>query len=152
MQNVVETIKPVTAAAGLNRAAEKTDARAVYFALAAIVAVIYLGLAIGRAVTDSPGCDEGWFASPAYNLVTKSQMGTTVIEESNLSMTTRIHQYTYWVMPLNILVQAAGYKIFGFGLFVMRSVSVAFGLVALIAWFLIIKSLTGDKKLALFTV
>ena len=131
---------------------KRANAPALYLALAAIVAMIYLGLAIGRAVTDSPGCDEGWFASPAYNLVTKAHMGTSVIEESNLSMTTRIHQYTYWVMPLNILAQAAAYKIFGFGLFIMRGISVVFGLIALVAWFFIIESMTGDKKIALFTV
>ena len=53
---------------------------------------------------------------------------------------------------MNILAQAAAYKIFGFSLFVMRGISVAFGLIALAAWFLIIKSLTGDKRIALFTV
>jgi hypothetical protein len=152
MQNVVETIKPVTATASLSRFIDRANTRAFYLTLAAIVAMIYLVLAVGRAVTDGPGCDEGWFASPAHNLVAKAHMGTTVIEESNLSMTTRIHQYTYWVMPLNILAQAAAYEISGFGLFVMRSISVAFGLIALLAWFFIINSLAGDKKIAIFTV
>jgi len=152
MQNVVETIKPVTATAGLSRLVDRAGTRSLYLTLAAIVGMIYLALAVGRAVTDSPGCDEGWFASPAHNLVTHAHMGTTVIEESNLSMTTRIHQFTYWVMPLNVLAQAAAYEIFGFSLFVMRGISVAFGLVALAAWFFIIKSLTGDKRIALFTV
>jgi 4-amino-4-deoxy-L-arabinose transferase-like glycosyltransferase len=79
-------------------------------------------------------------------------MGTTVIEESNLLMTTRIHQFTYWVMPLNILAQAASYKIFGFGLFIMRGISVGFGLIALAAWFIIIESITNDRKVALLTL
>jgi hypothetical protein len=143
---------PAITNAGLSRLLGVANTRAFYLALAAIVTLIYLSLAVGRAVTDSPGCDEGWFASPAHNLVTKGRMGTTVIEESNLSMTTRIHEYTYWVMPLNILMQAALYKIFGLGLFTMRSISVVFGLIALAAWFFIIKSLTGDKKIALLTI
>jgi hypothetical protein len=148
----VEAIKPVAAAAGLSRLARRVDTRTFYLSVALTVVVIYLALAVGRAATDSPGCDEGWFASPAHNLVTKGHMGTTVIEESNLSMTTRIHQFTYWVMPLNILTQAALYKISGFGLFVMRSISVVFGLVALAAWFFIIKSLTNDRNIALLTL
>jgi 4-amino-4-deoxy-L-arabinose transferase-like glycosyltransferase len=148
----VEAIKPVTAAAGASRLSGRADTRAFYLSVALAVTVVYLSLAVGRAVTDSPGCDEGWFASPAHNLVTKGHMGTTVIEESNLSMTTRIHQFTYWVMPLNILAQASLYKIFGFGLFVMRGISVIFGLIALAAWFFIIKSLTNDRKVALLTL
>ncbi|MFP5264731.1 MAG: ArnT family glycosyltransferase [Blastocatellia bacterium] len=146
-----EPISPAAPAAGYGRTATRGDRRALYLSAAAVT-VIYLGLAVGRVLTDSPGCDEGWFASPARNLATGGHMGTTVIEESNLSMTTRIHQFTYWVMPLNILAQAASYKIFGFGLFVMRGISVGFGLIALAAWFVIIESLTNDRKVALLTL
>ena len=116
-----------------------------------IVMLFYLALAVGRARTDSPGCDEGWFASPAYNLAFNGHMGTTVIEESNLSMTSGIHRYTYWIMPLNVLIQAGWYKLFGFGLFTMRSISLVFGLIALFAWFSIVNSMTGDSRLALLT-
>src|SRR5262245_21029461 len=86
--------------------------------------ILYLVLSVGRMLTDAPTCDEGWFASPAHNLITRGVMTTTVIEEANLSMTTGIHTYTYWIMPLNVLMQAAWYKLFGFGLFTMRSISV----------------------------
>jgi 4-amino-4-deoxy-L-arabinose transferase-like glycosyltransferase len=115
-------------------------------------AVIFLGLAAARAFTDSPGCDEGWFANPAFNLVTYGHMGTTVIEEANLPMTTGIHALTYWIMPLQVLTQAAWYKLFGFGLFTMRSLSILFGLISLAAWFSIIRSFTPDKSVALLTV
>lgn len=147
-----EAVNPAAAAAGSARPLMRGDGRALCLTIAAAVTLIYLGLAVGRVLTDSPGCDEGWFASPARSLVTSGHMGTTVIEESNLSMTARIHQFTYWVMPLNILAQAASYKIFGFGLFVMRGISVVFGLVALAAWFVIIESLTKDRKVALLTL
>lgn len=153
--NAIETagvIKPVAADDGLRRLTYRVGTRAFYTAMAVTVAVIYLAFAIGRAVTDGPGCDEGWFASPAHNLVAKGHMGTTVIEESNLSMTARIHQFTYWVMPLNILTQAALYRVIGFSLFAMRGISVIFGLIALAAWYLIIQSLAGDRKVALLTI
>jgi hypothetical protein len=120
-------------------------------AIASVIA-FYLALAVGRTLTDSPGCDEGWFASPALNLATKGNMGTTVIEESNLGMTTGIHRYTYWIMPLNVLTQAAWYKAFGFGLFSMRSISIVFGLLALGSWLSIMHSLSGDKKITLLAL
>ncbi len=127
----------------------RVGSRVFYRTAIASVIVVYLALAIGRTVTDSPGCDEGWFASPALNLATKGHMGTTVIEESNLAMTTGIHQYTYWIMPLNVLTQAAWYKAFGFGLFSMRSISIVCGLLALAAWLSIMQSLSGEKKVTL---
>jgi 4-amino-4-deoxy-L-arabinose transferase-like glycosyltransferase len=113
------------------------------------ILMLYLGLSIGRAVTDSPGCDEGWFASPAFNLANNGHFGTTVIEERNLSMTKAINTYTYWIMPMSPLAQAAVYKVFGFSLFSMRGLSVLFGLIALVAWLSIMDSLAGDKKVAL---
>jgi 4-amino-4-deoxy-L-arabinose transferase-like glycosyltransferase len=121
-------------------------------AIVACAVVVYLVLSVGRMLTDAPTCDEGWFASPAHNLATRGAMTTTVIEEANLSMTTGIHTYTYWIMPLNVLMQAAWYKFFGFGLFTMRSISVLFGIVALLAWFSVIRSLTGDERLALLAL
>jgi len=130
----------------------RVNSKAFYRAAIASVIVFYLALAIGRTLTDSPGCDEGWFASPALNLATKGHMGTTVIEESNLGMTTGIHQYTYWIMPLNVLTQAAWYKAFGFGLFSMRSISIVCGLLALAAWLSIMQSLSGDKKVTLLAL
>ena len=130
----------------------RMDSKAFYRVAIASVIVLYLALAIGRTVTDSPGCDEGWFASPALNLATKGHMGTTVVEETNLTMTTGIHQYTYWIMPLNVLTQAAWYKAFGFGLFSMRSISIIFGLLALAAWLSIMQSLSGDKKVILLAL
>jgi len=130
----------------------RVSSKVFYRAAIASVIVFYLFLAIGRTITDSPGCDEGWFASPALNLATNGHMGTTVIEESNLGMTTGIHQYTYWIMPLNVLTQAAWYKAFGFGLFSMRSISILSGLVALVAWLSIMQSLSGDKKVTLLAL
>jgi hypothetical protein len=146
--NYTETINP----ASNQRLAARSGSRAFYIAIAASVIVFYLALSVGRSLTDSPGCDEGWFASPAFNLAEHGRMATTVLEEANMKMTTGLHQYTYWIMPVNILAQAAWYKVVGFDLFAMRSLSVLFGLIALAAWFSIIKSLTDDKRLALLAV
>ena len=112
---------------------------------------LYLLLAAGRALTDRPVCDEGWFANPAYNLVNRGSMGTTVLE-TNGTLLGGLERHSYWIMPLNPLVQAGWYEIFGFGLFRMRTISMLFGLVALLSWFAIMQALWGDDRLALLTV
>lgn len=132
--------------------ASRANSKVFYAAIAVSVVAIYLALSVGRSLTDSPGCDEGWFANPAFNLIENGRMNTTVLEDANMKMTTGLHQQTYWVMPVNILTQAAWYKITGFSLFSMRSLSILFGLLALVAWFSIMKSLAGDKRVALFAV
>ena len=41
--------------------------------------------------------DEGWFASPAFNLANHGFMGTTVLYNPHLP---RIQQHKYWILPL----------------------------------------------------
>src|ERR1051325_9152189 len=125
--------------------------RQFYFFAALAVVSLYAALTIGVSLTKPPEIDEGWFASPALNLVTKGSMGTTVLESSG-TVTSRlagINQHTYWVMPLHLLAQAGGDEVFGVSLFSMRTLSIAWGLVALASWFLIMKSLSGSQKLAM---
>ena len=51
-------------------------------------------------------------------------------------------------MPLQILVQAAWYKLAGFSLGSLRALSILFGLLALASWFQIVNSLTADRLTA----
>jgi 4-amino-4-deoxy-L-arabinose transferase-like glycosyltransferase len=113
-------------------------------------AVLFVTLAMGVALTKFPEADEGWFASPALNLITHGSLGTSVLEPSGIltRQLKGINQYTYWVMPLHLVAQAGWYEIFGFSLFSMRTLSIFWGLVALAAWFLIIKRLTGERAAA----
>lgn len=113
--------------------------------------LLFAALAIGTAVAERPQIDEGLFASPALNLARKGHMGTTVLETQN-SPLTRIEQRTYWVMPLFLLNQALWYKLFGFGLVTMRSLSAFWGMVAILSWFLIMLRLSGDRKIALLAL
>jgi len=55
-------------------------------------------------------------------------------------------------MPLFILNQALWIKLFGFSLLTMRSLSVFWGLVGLISWFLIMLKLSGDRRIAMLTL
>src|ERR1700688_2200538 len=96
-------------------------------AMAAAVVVVFLALAIVTAVTKAPWCDEGWFASPGWNLAFRGFMGTTVLDPASgtptLHTRTRtdgIDRYTYWVMPLSLVAQAGWYKLAGFSLLRMR--------------------------------
>jgi 4-amino-4-deoxy-L-arabinose transferase-like glycosyltransferase len=60
-----------------------------------------------------------------------------------------IEKHTYWMPPVHLLVQAAWYKVFGFGLFTLRSISVLAGAIALLAWYSAISTLTANRAIAL---
>jgi Dolichyl-phosphate-mannose-protein mannosyltransferase len=135
----------------LNRAGTGFNNKRFYLIIAFFVAGLYAALAISVSLTKPPEIDEGWFASPALNLITSGSMGTTVLEPSG-TLTSKlqgINQHTYWVMPLHLLAQAGWYEVFGFSLFSMRMLSIAWGLVALLSWFLIMKALSKNPRLAL---
>ncbi|HLM62238.1 MAG TPA: glycosyltransferase family 39 protein, partial [Pyrinomonadaceae bacterium] len=125
--------------------------RKLFCVIAASVAVIYLSLAIGAAATKSPWCDEAWFASPAFNLSTRGFMGTTVLESSGTWLE-GIDEYTYWIPPAYVLAQSGWYEVFGFSLLSMRSLSAAFGLLALFSWFFFVKDITGEVETAILAL
>lgn len=119
------------------------------------ILAVYLGLAIAGVRTVMPWSDEAWFSSPALNLLTKGYMGTSVLDPTSswrTNVLTGINQYTYWIVPLYPLAQAGWYKLVGFSLYSMRLLSVGWGLVALLAWYGIMKALSGDRRVALLTV
>jgi len=122
------------------------------FRVAAVCAAValYLALAFASAATKMPEIDEGFFANPAFNLATKGHMGTTVLETEGSALR-GIREHTYWVLPLHLVWQAGWYKLFGFGIVQLRSVSVVWGLVALAAWFVIVRRLSGDRAAGLLT-
>ena len=99
--------------------------------LVLVAAGAFIVLSVATSLTKRPWSDEGWFANAPLNLVTKGFMGTTVIEQAGRPFLNGIDRFTYWVMPLHLLLQAAFYKIFGFSLLTMRSLSLLFGLLAL---------------------
>lgn len=130
---------------------ERTLARRkVQAALVGAAVVAYLVLACASAATKSPEIDEGFFANPAFNLATKGRMGTTVLETEGSALR-GIHEHTYWVLPLHLVWQAGWYKLFGFGLLQLRAVSIMWGLVALAAWFVIVRRLSGERAAGLLT-
>jgi len=118
--------------------------------LLCVVACASLALAFGSAFTKSPWSDEAWFAQAGLNLATRGEMTTPVLETTGTNFK-GLERHTYWVMPLHLVTQAGWYKIFGFSLFSMRALSALFGVLALFAWYVVVKSLTGNRKVALLT-
>jgi hypothetical protein len=135
-----------------------TDPRNSYWL--ALAVLVFLSLAVASTLTKRPWVDEAWFASPALNLALNGHMGTYVLEPtgSHLSVLRpgtrldRIDQHTYWIMPLHLLVLALFFKIFGFSVTVLRLPSLAWGLGALAAWYVIVRRLGGSRGLGALTV
>jgi 4-amino-4-deoxy-L-arabinose transferase-like glycosyltransferase len=112
------------------------------------IALVYFAASIGRMLTKKPWCDEAWLASPAYNLITTGQMGTSF----GLLWPPGIDKYTFWQPPLYFLIQAGWYKVLGFGLFAMRSLSLVTGIILLFSLYVIVKSLSRSRGVALLAV
>lgn len=120
-------------------------------ALAWGAVALYVVLSIADSSTTRPIPDEAWFASPALNLAKHGYMGTSVIDPVGTGLK-QIDRYTYWVMPLHLLAQAGWYSLVGISLQSARTLSMLWGLLGLGAWFLIVRSLSDEREIALLTV
>jgi hypothetical protein len=117
--------------------------------------LVFVALAVLCAHTNLPWSDEAWFASPAINLITKGNFGTSVLDPTASFRTNNlsgIREHTYWIVPLFPLVEAVWLRIVGVGLMQVRYLSILWGLVALWAWYRMLKILTGDERVALLAL
>src|SRR4051794_36499645 len=67
-----------------------------------LVITLFCFLALGLSGTKRPWCDEGWFASVAFNLMHRGVMGMTVLDPHGFifaPFVKDIDKYTYWIMP-----------------------------------------------------
>ena len=136
--------------AGEARLAGSCRSNKPWIATAICAVLIFLALAIGTALTSRPITDEGLFADPAYTLATKGYMGSPALRASTHLL--RIEQHTYWIFPLDPILLAAWFRIFGVSLFAMRSLSICFGLLGLAALFIFVERLSKDSKIASMAV
>ena len=116
---------------------------------------VYLALAIATARTLMPWCDEAWFSGPALQLLRLGSMGTPVLDPTAVwhdRVLTGIGQYTYWITPLYPFSQFLWFHVAPFGLLSVRMYSVLWGMVALAAWFALVRKLSGDQGLALLAM
>jgi hypothetical protein len=117
--------------------------------------LVFVAIAVLCARTNLPWSDEAWFASPAFNLITKGNFGTSVLDPTASFRTnnlTGIHEHTYWIVPLFPLAEAAWFRAIGFGLMQARYLSIVWGIVALWAWYRMLKILTGDERVAVLAL
>lgn len=87
--------------------------------------------------------DEAYFSNPAYNLAIAGNFGTSMSYGLY-----NIANITYWQPPVYFLLLASSFKVFGFGLFQGRIVSVFLGLITVIFTYLLSKELF-NKKIAI---
>ena len=119
-----------------------------------LIGIILFSLlfAAGAALTRRPWCDEGWFASIGYSINHRGVMGMSILDPHGYIFHQNVEgidRYTYWVMPAYPLLQAAWYRVFGLSLFSMRSISLFWGVVALVSWYTVVRWLTRDAAVAL---
>jgi hypothetical protein len=112
-----------------------------------VILVAWTALAVSLAVSRVPWSNEAWCAIPAVNLATQGFMGTTVLVSKGTWLA-GIERHTYWMMPMHLLVQAGWYKVVGFSLFRQRLLSVLFGVLALLSWFITLLRLSGRYSAA----
>jgi 4-amino-4-deoxy-L-arabinose transferase-like glycosyltransferase len=115
--------------------------------------VVYLTLGIAYLQTARPWCDEAWFANPAFSLLHSGRMATTELEPAgNYRHPWGIQEYTYWIMPLFAIAQVPWYTVFGFGFASLRSFSLCWGLLGLVAIFEFVRVVSGRSALAAICV
>jgi hypothetical protein len=109
--------------------------------------LLFLALAALTAFTKLPSSEEGSLSDPARNLLRHGSFGTTILEGKGIWIE-GIDRYTYWVMPLHALLQAAWYALWGASLWSLRSLSILFGLAGITSWYLILRHLSPDPLAA----
>src|ERR1043165_8921094 len=116
--------------------------------IAAMAVVLFLALADGGVFHNMPWTDEAWFASPGHTLITSGYFGTPELDPTavwNTRVLRGVERRTFWVMPLYLFSQAGWQWIAGSGLFSIRAYSVLWGLLAMAAWYWLIRKLDGDS-------
>jgi hypothetical protein len=125
--------------------------------IAALVLCVYLALACGTALTKRPWCDEACFANPGIDLITRGSFGYTAMDPTGYALLIgwvfpRVQTHAYFIMPFDPLLQAGWFKLFGVGVFTMRSLHIVFGLAALFCWGFLVLRLSGRPPAALLAV
>lgn len=122
------------------------------------ICCVFLCLAAALAWNKRPWCDEACFANPAVDLITRGTMGMPSVSpqpETNMfsgQVTIGQNRHMYAVMPLDILLHAAWFKLAGVGRFTMRSPHILMGLILILSWGWLVRRLTGSGAAALLAL
>ena len=117
----------------------------------AVLVALFTALALGSAISRAPWCDEAYFSEPAYRLATVGEMSTAVVPPSPFDdpKTLGTDHYTFYTMPLDLVLQAGWYRVAGFGYVQMRVLALLWGVAAIVGWWLILVALGADWRLRL---
>ncbi len=85
--------------------------------------------------------DESFFSNPGYTLVTQGYLGTPIMDGFH-----DIAQRTYWMPPVDLVLKAAVFKLFGFTHLYIRLTTVALGLIALLLTYALGRVLFGAQS------
>ena len=134
----------------MNNSTGAADRATLAMVLSACALQIVLGTAL--AWTHLPLCDEGFYGVPAHVLSVTGALKNPVLESAGVKYLRGIDQTFYWMAPVGMVFQAGAFKVFGFGLFVQRGLSVFCGLGAVLFWYLALRRLVEDRIAALAAV
>lgn len=115
----------------------------------AVLVVLFTVLALGSAISRAPWCDEAYFSEPAYRLATVGEMSTAVVPPSPFDdpKTLGTDHYTFYTMPLDLVLQAGWYRVAGFGYVQMRVLALLWGVAGIAGWWLILAAMGADRRL-----
>jgi len=127
------------------------------FLAAILIVMLYLALAGGFALTKRPWCDEACFANPGVDLITRGKFGYTEFDPTGNGIQVgwlypNVHERAYFLMPFDPVLQAVWYKFFGIHVFTMRSLHILLGMLALLAWGVMVHRLGGATSAALLAM
>ena len=127
-----------------------------YWPLAAIIAM-FLVLSEASGWTKRPWMDEAWMSAPGVDLAVRGQTGVTILDPTDQTVTvgyvmTGVQEHSYLWMPTAAFFQAPWFKLFGAGVLSDRSFSTLWGLITLICWFSVVRTLSGRESLALLSI
>ena len=126
-----------------------------FFLWAGAIVLFYFLLALGDALVAVPWCDEAWLSNPALTFLRKGYLGTPILTPFSWGppqFLPNIDHRTYWVMPLHMMMQIGWYKLFGFSLLSLRTLSILWGAVALVSIGSIARSLGLGSRVALIAM
>jgi 4-amino-4-deoxy-L-arabinose transferase-like glycosyltransferase len=121
------------------------------YSIAVLILFGFLLLAVRSAQTKEPWEDESWFGTATFHLAETGSLATDVLEGAG-TWRAGMRRHFYWEPPLSFVVNAAVVKVFGFSLLTVRSVSIAFGLLAILSTFALVWKLTGSADIGLLAI
>ena len=116
-----------------------------------LVCLVFSLIVIASIFQKLPWFDEGGLANPAYNLLNYGHLGMP-IHLTQLEVWLKTDYYTYYIMPISMVLNAGWFALVGFGLIQMRLLSAIFGLLLIVSLYFGVKRVSGQHGIALLAM